>query len=63
MASGYTPCACRDCFEIAISNEVSSPDLCHACEEADCQEGEECEAPGAYGCDDDGEPENRGRAH
>ena len=26
MDSGYTSCACRDCMEIAISNDVSAPD-------------------------------------
>lgn len=30
--SGYTPCRCRDCFEIAVSNDVTSPDYCNACE-------------------------------
>jgi len=51
--SGYTDCACRDCFEIAISDDMAHPDLCNECEEAGCDaEGEsECEAPGAY---DDG---------
>lgn len=31
--SGYRPCACRDCFEIAIGEEGA---LCHACQEASC---------------------------
>jgi len=45
--SGYTSCACRDCFETAISNDVSSPDLCHECEEHGCDEDglSECETP------------------
>lgn len=37
MASGYTPCACRDCFDIAISDNVEIPELCWACEEAECE--------------------------
>jgi hypothetical protein len=46
---GYSPCGCRDCFEIAIG-EIGHPDtLCWECEEAECQPNEECEAPGAYG--------------
>jgi hypothetical protein len=41
QTKGYTPCPCRDCFEIAIDCN-----LCHACEEAGCSaEGnEECAA-------------------
>jgi len=66
--SGYTDCACRDCFEIAISDDMAHPDLCNECEEAGCDpEGEsECEAPGAYGGNDlcsigcDGSPEHDG---
>jgi len=56
--SGYTPCACRDCFEVAISNDVTSPDLCNACEDTCGPENStssECQADGAYGTweDDD----------
>jgi hypothetical protein len=42
--SGYRPCACRDCFEIAIGEEGA---LCWACEEAECsdQGDEECNVP------------------
>lgn len=50
--SGYTSCACRDCFEIAISDD-EKPAFCHACEEAGCEPDSECQAPGAYGEDDD----------
>ena len=32
--SGYTPCACRDCMEVAIG--VSGEAYCHECEEAGC---------------------------
>jgi hypothetical protein len=52
---GYKPCACRDCFEIAIG--YGNP-LCNECEEAGCEGGEtECQAPGAYGCDEDEDEE------
>jgi len=77
---GYKPCACRDCFEIAIG--YGAP-LCHACKKAGCtpctcdsgDEGrysrvgkcaafndhfhthEECQAPGAYGADEEEEEE------
>lgn len=47
--AGYVPCGCRDCFEIAIGEPGA---LCWACEEAGC-DGGECQAPGAYGCDED----------
>jgi hypothetical protein len=48
--SGYRPCACRDCFEIAIGNAGA---MCHECEDAGCPGDRECLAAGAYG----GEPE------
>ena len=31
--TGYKPCACRDCMEIAIGPVGS---FCHACEDAGC---------------------------
>lgn len=47
-ASGYTDCACRDCFEIAITSD--GPALCGDCEAAGCDvEGEgECQRDDAY---------------
>lgn len=45
--SGYTDCACRDCFEIAISS-TDEPELCNLCEDAGCDadgEGECCCEP------------------
>lgn len=44
--SGYTPCPCRDCFEISIDGA-----LCNDCEEHDCAvDGDsECDSPHAYG--------------
>jgi hypothetical protein len=55
--SGYTDCACRDCFEIAIGEPGEA--FCHACEEAGCEGDGECDAEGAYSCDEEfEEPES-----
>jgi hypothetical protein len=51
--SGYTACACRDCFEIAIGEPGKA--FCSECEEAGCPDhqaqpgmGQECQVePGA----------------
>lgn len=51
-STGYTPCACRDCFETAIG--LAGVALCHDCETAGC-DGGECQSPTAYGQGD--EPE------
>lgn len=50
--SGYTSCACRDCMETAISNNVTKPELCSECVDAGCEAdaGTCCVVP-----DDDGE--------
>ncbi len=55
--SGYTDCACRDCFDVAVSSDTSKPDLCWACREAGCDaDGEhECCRDDAYGCDEEQE--------
>lgn len=37
--SGYLPCACRDCFEIAIGEKGA---MCHECESAGCELDSEC---------------------
>lgn len=42
--SGYTDCACRDCFETVVSDDMAHPDLCDACEEAGCDGEGECQA-------------------
>ncbi len=59
--SGYVPCACRDCMEIAIQSRGEKKAYCAACQAAgcpDCQDvagmSQECLAPGAYGGDDAG---------
>lgn len=53
--SGYTPCACRDCFETSISSNMNVPELCWACEDAGCEARAEteCRSPYAYGGDPD----------
>lgn len=67
MPSGYTDCACRDCFEIVVSDDTDTPDLCSDCEEHGCEpyrgpgrvsHGWECKRPDAYGerCAHCGEP-------
>ena len=38
QSSGYTHCACRDCFEIVVSDDTSKPDYCEDCIEAGCNE-------------------------
>jgi hypothetical protein len=47
--SGYKPCACRDCFEIAIG-DAGEAALCHLCQDAGCSsEGEqECSVQGSF---------------
>lgn len=40
--SGYTHCACSTCFEIAVSSDMSKPELCSACEESGCDGDGEC---------------------
>jgi hypothetical protein len=55
VKSGYTPCACRDCFETAVSSDMNVPELCCECEDAGCEAHAEteCRSPYAYGCDPD----------
>lgn len=53
VTSGYTECACRDCFEIAVSRNVNNPDFCHECEEAGCERDAECARPDAYGVEEE----------
>jgi hypothetical protein len=54
--SGYTDCACRDCFEIAIGVRGSA--MCNSCEEAGCDGEGECESPDAYGGNSEEESAN-----
>jgi hypothetical protein len=53
--SGYRPCACRDCMEIANGDQGS---MCHHCVDAGCDSGRECQAAGAYGGESEPEPMN-----
>lgn len=41
---GYTPCACRDCFDVGLDG-----DLCGLCEAAGCDTEGECQRADAYG--------------
>jgi hypothetical protein len=47
---GYTHCACRDCFDVAISANTAKPALCGLCKEAGCdhQGARECARLDAY---------------
>jgi hypothetical protein len=40
--SGYTHCACRDCMNEVVSDDMAHPDLCSDCEEAGCEPDSEC---------------------
>lgn len=55
--SGYTDCACRDCFEIAITGDDDLKPFCHECETAGCADVHagtgECLVEGAYGGEDE----------
>ena len=43
--TGYVPCACRDCMEIAIGTSGEGA-LCHECESAGCEANDgECSVP------------------
>lgn len=50
--SGYSPCACRDCFDVAVSNDIANPDLCGLCADAGCDE------EGESACERDHEEED-----
>lgn len=58
MPSGYVPCKCRDCMEIAITGSGEASAYCNACALAGCPDyqgqpgmSQECQAPTAYGGD------------
>ncbi len=47
--SGYTNCACRDCFELVVSADMRKPDLCAECDQAGCaHDAGECRREDAY---------------
>lgn len=37
MASGCTYCACRDCFDITDSSDISIPEMCRECRQEGCE--------------------------
>lgn len=46
MRSGYTDCACTECFEVAVSNDVTKPDYCSECVKAGCEDSQHgCQVP------------------
>jgi hypothetical protein len=48
-SSGYTHCACRDCFDITVSADVTTPELCGLCQQAGCEPNNgECQRHDAY---------------
>ena len=47
MNSGYVPCGCRDCMEIAIGKSGA---LCWECREADCEPNAECSVDRCSNC-------------
>jgi hypothetical protein len=58
ISSGYVPCACRDCMEVAVQGASEQKAYCAACVEAGCLDhqgvpgmSQECRATGAYGDD------------
>ena len=44
--SGYTHCACPNCFEVAVSSNMNEPELCSLCEEAGCDGHRDKGTPG-----------------
>lgn len=64
MTSGYTPCACRDCFDVSISSEDTKPELCLLCKDAGCQASNgECQRADAYGGAEEDSPTEEPTAH
>jgi hypothetical protein len=54
VSSGYTDCACRDCFDIAVSADTTKPELCPLCQNAGCTPNDgECEREDAYDSGED----------
>jgi hypothetical protein len=50
--SGYTECACPDCFETTVSADMRAPEFCAECKEAGCAGEGECRRPAAYGVEE-----------
>ena len=49
---GYAHCSCGDCGEVTMTTGMPEHEMCHACREAGCEEGEECQAAHTY-CEGD----------
>lgn len=50
IESGYCPCACRDCPEVAIRSDGETDALCHDCEAVGCEPNNgECARLDGYG--------------
>lgn len=45
--TGYQPCGCRDCMELAIGEPGV---LCCECDEAGCEHDQECQVEFAFRC-------------
>lgn len=54
-SSGYVPCACRDCFDVAISKDPKLAALCWACDAVGCSDlsDGDCCRDDAYGAEED----------
>lgn len=78
MSSGYTHCACRDCFDVAVSGDMAQSALCSLCREAGCEpyapdsadynalpsHMRECQRDDAYGVEnEDDDSESRCDGH
>lgn len=56
--SGYCACLCRDCFDIAMTDEHGNDSLCADCEDAGCEPFDgECQRDDAYGVGDEDDTE------
>lgn len=51
--SGYTHCACRDCFDISVSSDTRKPELCLLCKDAGCDDtgNSTCDRDDLEGCE------------
>ncbi len=58
MSNGYVYCACRDSFEVAISDdEDEGVTFCNECEDAGCEEDSECSREDFFEDEDEDEEE------
>lgn len=52
MTTGYCDCLCRDCFNVAVTDNHGNPQMCGPCQHAGCEENKECQRIDAYGCEE-----------